>query len=140
MSALAEPNAPAYTPAPVDTTDPHAICARLAVIEDELAYVSNQLARAAFWRKSYNDERTNLEQELYAQTEGTIPERKAQLHSLLLSDPGGLLGRQSVAEAKYAQYSKTFDGLDTRRSILQSCLKVHVREQTPQHGQGAHQR
>jgi hypothetical protein len=122
----------------VDIDSPAAICNRLGQIEDRLAFVTNEVSRAAYWRKKYSTHLDRLGANLYPQTSGTIPERKFELEKLLGLDPA--TDSLAEAEAQYAKYAKEFEGLDTRRSILQSCLKVHTREQEPRFGEGSHHR
>lgn len=131
---------PGYVPSPVDTTNPVSICDRLAEIEDEVAFISNELARAAYWRKKYSKEIETLTLVFYAQTSGTIPERKAQVGALIAGDNGRLPDKLASAEANYAKFNALFEGRDTQRSILQSILKTHGREQDPRFGEGSHHR
>ncbi len=131
---------PVHVPDVVDTTSPTAIIARLAVIEDEMAFVTNQLARAAYWRTKYKGEIDVASDVFYPRTAGTIPERKSQLTAMLVNDVSRLPEKFNEAEATYQRYTREFDGLDSRKSILQSCLKVHTRESEPRFGSGSHHR
>lgn len=127
-----------YVPDPIDTDNPAAICDRLGAIEDELAFVGNELSRAAYWVKKYDRQIDELASNLYPRTTGTIPERKHALDALVALDP--LSAKLNEAEAQYAKYTKDFVTLDSRRSVLQSCLKMHTREQEPRFGEGSHNR
>lgn len=130
-----------YEANPIDMSSPAAICDRLGRIEDELAFVSNELARAAYWVKKLKGTiDLQLKVVAYPQTSGTIPERESQALSLLANSPEQLPEKLVRAEAAYAHYKQQFEGLDSRRSILQSGLKVHTREQDPQFGNGSHHR
>lgn len=127
-----------YTADQVDTDSATAICQRLAKIEDRLAFVTNEVARCAYWRKKHTSHLAKLAANLYPQTTGTIPERKAATDKLLALDPAS--DSLEEAEAQYAKYRQEWDGLDSRRSILQSCLKVHTGEREPRFGEGSHNR
>lgn len=130
-----------YEADPIDTTNPAAICDRLGQIEDELAFVSNELARAAYWVKKYKGT-IDLQMKVvaYPQTSGTIPERESQALAILVNSPEQFPEKLVRADAAHAHYKQQFEGLDSRRSILQSCLKMHTREQDPQFGNGSHHR
>jgi hypothetical protein len=129
-----------HTADPVDTSSPVAICERLGDIEDRLAFVTNELSRAAYWRRKYKALIEIESKVLYAQTEGTIPEREAAVMRILAGDNSELPQKLGEADATYDRYAKEFEGLDTRRSILQSTLKMHLREQEPRFGEGSHHR
>jgi hypothetical protein len=139
VSALAEPEEVESVRghAPVDTDDPVAICARLAEIEDELALLQPKLARAAHWRERYTRDLERVTGSIRPEGSNT-EERKFSIAQHLEQNYAPVLDAQTRAEAEYAQHTKAFDLLDSRRSILQSCLKRHLREQEPRHGQGAH--
>jgi hypothetical protein len=134
-----------YVADPVDVDDPAAITQRLGLIEDRIAFVSVQLSRADYWRTKLKDHKERTIMALLPDAEGrTEKERVASIErSFEIEDPesGKSLNDQlAEADAVHAQYKREWDGLDTRRSILQSCLKRLVRDQDPQYGQGAGQR
>jgi excisionase family DNA binding protein len=133
-----------YVADPVDTDDAAAICTRLAHIEDRIAFVTNQLSRADYWRAKLKDHKERTIASLLPDAEGrTEKERIATIErSFEIEDDetGKSLNDQlAEADAVHAQYMREFNGLDTRRSILQSALKRLSRDQEPMYGQGAGQ-
>jgi hypothetical protein len=123
---------------PIDTDDPVAICARLGEIEDELAMLQPKLSRAAHWRVRYADDIARVIGSLRPQGANAEERKFNQAQHLEAHYGEALLDKKTAADAEYAQHTKTFDLLDARRSILQSCLKRLLRDQEPQHGSGAH--
>lgn len=126
-----------YTPNPIDTDDPVAISHRLGEIEDELAFLGTELSSAAYWLKKLKGQIQLDSQMAYLSTEGTIPEREAKVAMILAGDPTELPQKLILAEATHARYKQQFEILDTRRSILQTAMKPHVKDQEPRYGQGA---
>ena len=126
-----------YEPSPIDTDDPVAISHRLGEIEDELAFIGPKLSSAAYWLKKLTGQIQLDSQLAYAGTEGTIPEREAKVAMILAGDVEQLPQKLILAEATYARYCKQFEVLDTRRSILQTAMKPHVKDQEARYGQGA---
>ena len=123
---------------PVDTDSPVEICQRLAVIEDDMARLQPALAEAAFRRLTHDDYIDQVQAAI--KPEGAnAEERKHSVAAVMQDKYGAVLDERAKATAAFRACEKAFEVLDSRRSILQSMLKLHLREQEPKHGQGAGQ-
>lgn len=138
MNAMVEARPEFKPPAPVQMDSPASIMEGLGEIENALAILQPFYTWAAYWKTKYKDQVDRMTTRLFGNTkEGTIPERKAQVQALLEMDPDDIMGKYGEACAEFARYDKAFEVLDSRRSILQSALKVHTAELTAsKFGQG----
>lgn len=122
--------------APVDTTDPHAIAQRLASIEDALARLQSVAAEIAYQRIVRRHALDEAEKSIEPQG-ANAEARKHHVASVLGAKFPNEVAAKVEAEAHYAACEKAHELLDSRRSILQSALKLHLREQEARFGQGA---
>lgn len=115
---------------PVAMDSPHAIMEGLSQIENALAMLQPFYTWAAYWKTKYKDQVDRVSTRMYADTTGTIPERKSQVAATLAMDASGIMDKYGEACSEFARYDKAFEVLDSRRSILQSALKIHLAEAT----------
>lgn len=129
MNAMVEVRPDFKPPQAVQMDSPASIMEGLGEIENALAILQPFYTWAAYWKTKYKDQVDRLTTRLFGNTkEGTIPERKAQVQGLLEMDEGDIMGKYAEACAEFARYDKAFEVLDSRRSILQSALKIHLAE------------